>query len=351
MRRVVFLLSILALLSSCSSKQSEQEITSNKKNSGADAVPVKVQEMKYQKFSSYFEVNGIIEAENQAFVSPEINGQIKSILVEEGQRVLKGQLLVKLNTEVTQKSIEELKTRLDLAQIAFNKQKSLWDQKIGSEMQYLQSKNNLESLEKSLETLDAQMEMASIRAPFSGIVDEIFQKEGEIASPGRQVIQLVNLSNIIINADVSESYISKISKGDSVLVSFPSYPDIELKVPVFRTGNIINPSNRTFTVQLKMRNIEEKLKPNLMAVLKIKDFAADSVFVIPSLIVKQDLSKGKFIFKVVENNGVKEASKTYVKTGISSNNRTVIKEGLKEGDEIIVEGYNMVSTGIPVDIR
>ena len=306
-------------------------------------VPVKLLEIKSMPFQHFFEANGRVEAENDAFISPEMNGQIKKIYVKEGQRVKKGKVLLKLNTKLIESSIEEVKTGLDLAKDIYEKQKQLWDQGIGTEVQYLKSKNAKESLEKKLVTLRAQMDMSVIKAPFSGIVDDIFLKEGEMAAPGMQVIQMIDLSNMYISADVSENYISKIKMGDTVLINFPSYPDLKLKAPVTRISNTINIQNRTFKIKLKVDNPDEILKPNILAVLKIKDFSTDSALVIPSIIMKQD-TKGYFIYRAIKNSKL-IAEKTYIKPGISYGNQTSIEQGINEGDKVVIEGYNMVTNG------
>ena len=313
-------------------------------------VSVVVKTIKHESFNHFFEATGNVEAIESAFISPEINGQIKTIYVEEGDRVQKGQILLKLNSSVTQKGIEELKTGLELATKLYEKQKELWNQQIGSEIQFLQAKNNKESLEKKLETLNAQLEMAVLRAPFDGEVDGIFQKTGEIASPGRQVIQLVNLSKLKIRADVSEDYISKIAQGDQVEVYFPTFPDYIINTNIYRTGNVINPANRNFEIQLRIDNSDEKLKSNMLAVLKVKDYSTDSAFVVPSIIIKNDI-EGEFVFVAKEIKGEYIAEKIRVKTGESYLENTIISNGLKLNDKLIVEGYNMVTSGVNVSIK
>ncbi len=313
----------------------------------AQGVPVKLLELRSMPFEHYFEANGKVEAVNDAFISPEMNGQVKKIYVKEGQRVKKGKVLLKLNTKLIESSIEEVKTGLDLAIDIYEKQKQLWDQGIGTEVQYLKAKNAKESLEKKLVTLKAQMDMSVIKAPFSGIVDDIFLKEGEMAAPGMQVIQMVDLSNVFISADISENYITNIKLGDSVLINFPSYPDFKLKAPVTMISNIINSQNRTFKIKLKVDNHDEILKPNILAILKIGDFHTDLAMVIPSIIMKQD-TKGYFVFTVNKENSKTLANKVYIKPGVSYKNQTMIEQGLNEGNKVVVEGYNMLSNGAEV---
>ena len=332
-------------------EQKIQDLESKKEKDSAYKVPVNTKTISEEVFQHQIEVNGTAEAEKQASISPEINGQIKKIYVDEGERVSGGQLLVKLNTEVTRKNIQELKTSLELARTTYEKQKRLWEQDIGSEMQYLQAKNKKESLESKLETSKAQLQKAKIKAPFSGIVDEILMKEGDLAMPGTRLLKLVNLKELNINADISESYLSKVKKGDTVKLSFPSYPDIEMNAPIYRTGNIIKPDNRTFKIQVKINNIDQKLKPNMISVLRINDYTNSEAFVVPSIIIKKDI-KGKFLF-VVNKDAEKGmiAKKRYVETGKSYKDRTEILSGLKQGDKVIIDGYNMVTSATNVKIK
>jgi RND family efflux transporter MFP subunit len=319
-------------------------------------IPVKIKKVKYEPFRHYIEVQGNIEAVENAYISPEMGGQIKKIYAREGQRVSKGQLLVSLNTEVTESSIQEVKTSLELAKKLYDKQKSLWEQNIGSEMQYLEAKNGYEQTEARLKTLKAQLEMSNIRAPFDGIIDEIFQKEGELGTPGFQILQMVNLSKLKIAAEVSEIYMPSITKGKMIEVSIPTYPDMKMNVPIYRTGNVINPANRTFKVEVQLNNKNEKLKPNMFAVLKINDLTIDSAIIVPSGIIKKDILKtGKgsfkeFLFVAEEKDNKVIVQKVYVETGQSYNNESVVKNGLKPEQKVIIEGYNTVSTGTEVKV-
>lgn len=316
----------------------------------SNKIPVSVKEMKYEPFFHYFEVNGTVEAINAAFISPEINGQVLNIFVQEGERVKKGQPLLKLNSSITESSIKEVETGLELANTVFERQKRLYDKNIGSEIDYLTAKNNKEALESKLETLHAQQDMALVKSPVNGIVDDIFIKEGEMAMPGLQAMQVVNLDNLYVDADVSEAYLTKVKKGDMVLLEFPSYPDIKMKVPVHRIGNVVKTANRTFTVQLKIKNKNEVIKPNVLAIIKINDFSSESSLLLPSLVIKQDL-KGSYVYVVRKHSNDITAMKRYVKTGISYGDETIITEGLHEGDKVIVNGYNQVSDGAEVEIR
>lgn len=320
-------------------------------SNGEDLAAVKVSVMiaKKEKTVHSFLVTGTVKAENLAYISPEMNGQITGIHVKKGQYVKKGQLLISLNSNIITAQIKELKTKLDLAIVLYDKQKSLWEQKIGKEIDYLQAKNQKESLEASLETLNAQLSMSRIRAPFSGIVDEIYVKKGEMAMPGRQVIDLVNLNTMEIEAEVSEKYLPVIQKGDSVTATFPTYPNFIKESVIFRTGNIINTANRTFKITVKMQNKDKKIKPNMIAAVSLNDYVGYDITV-PSIIIRTD-RKGKFVYVVKKDGNTHFAEKRYITTGLHTKERSIVTSGLQEGDIIITNGYNLVTNGSGVEIE
>ncbi len=319
-------------------------------SSNINRVPVEIKSIDYGEFKHYFKANGVVESINEAFISPEINGQIKEIYVKEGDRVKKDQMLVRLNTSITDNTMKEIETALELANTIYKKQKQLWDKNIGSELQYLEAKNNKEALESRLETLKAQQDMAYVRSPIEGIVDDIFLKEGELASPGIQLMQVINLDDLYINVDIAESFLPSVNKGDVVILEFPTFPGESLKVPIHRVGNIIKKDNRTFTAQLKIRNENEKYKPNMIAVVEINDFATDSAFVVPSLIIQQDLI-GTYLYVVSDQEKGLVARKRYIEPGRVYNDKSIVKEGLHPGDSVIVIGYNQVSDGSDILIN
>jgi RND family efflux transporter MFP subunit len=314
-------------------------------------VPVITHELKKEPFDHFILLNGKVELVEEAQISPEANGQINKIHVSKGQNVKQGHLLVSLNTSMLENSIDEVKLGLELATKIYEKQKGLWEQKIGSELQYLEAKNSKESLEQRLKTLQSQLDMSLIKAPFDGIVDEIYQKEGELASPGRAVLYMANLDKLKVMADVSESLLPKIKKGDLVTVKFPTYDDIEINAPINRIGNLIDQNTRTISIEITLSNIAGKIKPNQMASLRIKDFSAAEAIVVPSIIVKQD-SKGEFLFTTDKNeNGENIATKIYVESGLSYSDKTMINKGLEEGQKVIVAGFNQIGNGSLIDIR
>jgi membrane fusion protein (multidrug efflux system) len=256
---------------------------------------------------------------------------------------------VKLNTSVLQKSLDEVENGIELAQTVYDRQAKLWEQKIGSEIQYLQAKNNLESLQKKKETLIAQMGMSTIKAPFTGIVDKVNQKVGELAAPGMPVLTMVNMTKMKVKADVSENYVKAVRPNAMVDVDFPSF-GYTTKAPISTVGNIINPANRSFAVEVMVPNAERILKPNGVATLRIKDFEANDALVVPAITIGKD-AKGDFVFVVKEDEGKKKAVKTYVTTGITSEGKTMITEGLSKGDNVVVKGFNEVANGDLVNVQ
>jgi RND family efflux transporter MFP subunit len=305
--------------------------------------------MAHQSFSGYFEVTGVLEAMQDAYISPELNGQILDIAVRRGSRVNQGDLIIRLETEITEKNIEEVKTSLELAQQIFQRQKELWEQKIGSELQYLEAKNGMESLQARLATLEEQRDKAYIAAPFSGIIDDIMVKEGELATPGMPLVHLVSLASMRVSARISEAFLTRVAEGDLVDLDFPAYPDYELKAPVTRLGQVIDPQTRTFALEVELENPRGQLKPNMLASLRIQDFSDDRALVVPSNVLRQDFN-GTFLFRIASENGKPIAEKVYVKPGITIQDQTLISEGLLPGDTVITRGFNLVSSGSPVRI-
>ncbi len=312
-------------------------------------IPVEIKKIAPENLSRYFEVIGSMEALKDAYISPEINGQIKKVAVKRGSRVRKGDLIIKLSTDVTEKSIEEVKTNLSLAEDIFRKQEELWKKNIGSEMQYLEAKNSVESIKARLATLNKQLEMAHATAPFAGIIDDIMVKEGELASPGMPMVHLLNLSTMRVSAKVSETYLNSVSKGDMVELRFSSYPEKTLLAPVTRLSEFIDQKTRTFILEVELDNPGELFKPNMLTSVRIKDYEEKSALVVPSNILRQDF-QGTFLFLASEENESLKARKVYVNRGITVEDQTMITEGISVDDLVITKGFNLVGDGIAVRI-
>lgn len=323
------------------------DTTTSNTNNG---ILVELTTLKPSMFRHYFTVNGIVEADKNLAISTEAPGKIEKVLVEEGQSVSAGTVLASLNTQTLQSNLQEVKKNLAFATTVFERQKRLWDQKIGSEFQYLEAKNRKETLEQSQKTLESQIAMSTLRAPEDGVVDKIYFKEGEYLAPGMALMQLVNLNNLKITSDISEMYLKTVKKGDVVEVSFPVLGMDKMMLPIKRTANIIEPRNRTFQIEIEVKNTDKVLKPNLVSVLTLMDFQKDSSIVVPSNVISQD-SKGEFIYVAANESGKMIAKKTYIKTAKTSNNETLVAEGLKFDDQIITSGYNQVSNGAAIKLK
>ncbi|NNC95004.1 MAG: efflux RND transporter periplasmic adaptor subunit [Chitinophagales bacterium] len=295
------------------------------------------------EFNHYIEVQGTAQSEKNITVSTDMGGIVTAIYVDEGSRVGKGRVLAQLDNTILLQQVEEIKTSLDLAKTVYEKQKILWDQNIGSEIQFLQAKNNKESLETKLKTTYAQLEKMKIKSPIDGYVDEVFIKLGELASPGNPAIRVVNLNMIEVEASVPENYLGSVTNGEKVTVYFPAL-EMEKEAIVKSVGQVINPNNRTFNVLVKITNEDASLKPNLLAVLKIMDYYNNSVISIPNRLIHFGRDS-KFVYVAKNENGETVAVKKEVETGISYKGKVEIITGLDDSDILVDEGYRDVTHG------
>ena len=301
-----------------------------------------------KNFEHFLEVRGSVESEQNVTMSAEAPGIVERILVQEGNRVKRGQVLMTQDSETIRRNIEELKTSLELATTVYERQKNLWDQKIGTEIQFLQAKNNKESLERRIASAQSQLSNYVIRAPFAGSVDNIIIKEGEMAQPGLPLLRLVSLQDMHIEADVSEAYLGKFAVGDSVQVTFPSL-DKAVTSTISAVGQVIDENNRTFSIEVKLPRREDMLRPNLLAVVKIKDFEQQEAVVVPTNLILND-NQGDFVYVVQENDGVPVATKKPVERGLSYQGGTLIESGLAAGDRLVNEGFRSVAEGTQLKV-
>jgi RND family efflux transporter MFP subunit len=300
-------------------------------------------------FRHQIEVRGTVQSRKNVLISAETMGRVEAMYVKEGDNVKAGQLLLKIDDDVISNNIAEVKTQLELATTVFERQKNLWDQKIGTEIQYLQAKNNKESLERRLQTLQSQLSQYYVRAPFSGNVDAVAVKQGEMAQPGLPLIRVVNLREMYIQAMVSEAYLGKFSKGDEVEVDFP-VQNRTFKTTISAVSQVINVENRTFTVEIALP-VENNFayQPNQVVVAKLTDYEAKDAIAIPSKLIQTD-ADGKFVYVIKEKEGKKQASKVRVQTGLNYNSRTEIVAGLKGDETLIEQGYRDVNEGVDVKL-
>ena len=318
-----------------------------KVNRPKKTVPVSVVTLQPGTFSHYLEMQGRVDFDQNVFVSARVPGVLTSVRVQPGDRVSKGQTMATIDAQVLEQNIAELRTRLDLARIAFEKQKNLWDQKIGTEMQYLTAKNNKEALERNLAALQQQRDQFNIKAPISGVVDEVIPNAGEAVAPGMGIIRVVNIAGGKIVAEVSEAYLTRINKGDKAIVYFPDL-DKEVETEVSVVGKFINPTSRTFTVELKLKDGKAvELRPNLVAVVRIRNYKNDNTIVVPVNLVQKD-EKSEYVYVAQKEGDTYVAAKREVKTGQTYQGKTEVLSGLAADDQIITAGYQNLNEGQPV---
>jgi RND family efflux transporter MFP subunit len=285
-------------------------------------------------FQHFIEVQGSVEADQSVELYPESSGNITKIFVREGQSISKGRPLVQIDNSILESSKVELQTQLDLAATTFERQKRLWNQNIGSEIQYLQAKAKKEGLENSLESLKSQAKKLKITAPFSGTVDEVFAKTGGLANPMFPALRLINLDQIHVESEVTETYLKYIKKGTEVELYFPSI-DKKINTKVDQVGNYINPNNRSFKVRMNVNNTDGTLKANLLADVKISDFKEVGI-VIPSNLIQKDRMNKPFVYTLVKEDKFFRVKKSYILEKMSYENESFISEGL-EADALIVD--------------
>ena len=301
-------------------------------------------------FSHYFEVFGTVEADKSINLYPLNSGKVERIHVKEGQKVSQGQLLVSLDTDLMESSIKELETAISLAKTVFTKQQRLWiDEQIGSEIQYLQAKNNYDGLVQKLQTLKEQKSMSEVRAPFAGTIDEVFTKEGELAAPQMPTIRLVNTSSVYIKADVPESYSNRVKVGTPANVAFTSM-DYEVASEVLQVGQFIQEGNRTFSINVSLPEADD-VKPNQMVHVALQDYKNEAALSVPSSLVQQDVEGNDFVFALNKMGAYSEVSKVFVEAGLTYEGRTEIKSGIEAGAQLVDKGSRSVRTGQRVHVK
>ncbi|MCT4600460.1 MAG: efflux RND transporter periplasmic adaptor subunit [Marinifilaceae bacterium] len=329
-------------------KKLELQLKKSNGKSVEQSITVNVAKLIPQEFNHYIKVQGVIESDNNIFIPVQTPGIVTKIYVEEGDKVRKGQVLAQIDADLIKRSIEEIKVSLKLAKTVYERQSRLWEKKIGSEVQYLNSKTQKESLELKLAGLKKRLEMSKIIAPIGGTVDDIRLKEGEMAGAGASGIRVVSVSDLKIKSELSEQYINDISKADKVNVYIPSL-NSKTEESVESVGKVIDPANRTFQLEIKAPKVDG-IKPNMNAVLGVNDYTNPEALMV-SLDIIQRTGDAFFLFTAKEKNGKWYASKTNVKVGKYYNNMIEVLDGLSEGDFIISFGYQHVSDGSLLSIR
>ena len=332
--------SLIKQIDSLSEILNSVELNISKLDTNKRLSSVTVFNAKEKLFQHFIEVQGTVEADQSVELYPENSGSITNIYVKEGQKVYKGQTLIQIDNSVLKSSIVELETQFELAKTTFERQKRLWDQNIGSEIQFLQAKAQKEGLENSLESLKAQEKKLKISAPFSGTIDEMFAKIGGLAAPMIPAVRLVNLNQIHVESEVTETYLKYIRKGTQVELFFPSIGK-NISANVSQVGNYINPNNRSFKVRVDINNQNNELKANLLADIKINDFKEIGI-VIPAKLIQKDREGKQYVYTVIKEKGNYLSKKNYIKAGMTYETDAFIIEGIQIDDLIVDKGARLI---------
>ena len=308
--------------------------------------------LKNEVFTHFLELQGNVTTKQNVLIYPEVAGTLEKVFVKEGQKVSKGQALGRIDNGGLEQQVAQLEATTALAKTTFERQKRLWDEKIGSEIQYLQTKTNYEASKNQLAQLKKQIDKFTIRAPFSGVIDDVIKDQGTVVAPGpgAEIFRIVNLSNMFIEADIPESYITDVTIGKYVEIDFPVLGK-SLETKVRQTGNFINPANRTFKIEVGVPNNDRSIKPNLTAKLKINDYTNAEAILIPQSIISENANGEQYVYVIKNlNNDKGIATQTVVKTGKTQGDVIEILEGVTSGDVLIEAGARSVKNGQEVKI-
>ena len=326
----------------------------NAQEKGRNLPLVTVLTTKTENFNHFVELQGVVATKQNVLIYPEVQGIIVSVKVKDGQKVNKGQSLAVIDDGGMGNQLAQMKTQLELAKTTFERQKSLWDRKIGSEIQFLQSKASYEAQKSAVAQMTSQLEKFTIRAPFAGIIDDVIKDEGNVVAPGSgsEVFRIVNLSNMYIEVDVPESHIANITKGKFVKMFIPVLNEtVESKVRL--TGNYINPNNRSFKVEIGIPNSTGKIKPNMSARVMVNDYTNKEGFLIPQSIISENAEGEQYVYVVGEigKDKISTVSKKMVETGKTQSGSIEILSGLSVGQAVVMEGARSVKDGQDVKIQ
>ncbi|WGH74347.1 efflux RND transporter periplasmic adaptor subunit [Tenacibaculum tangerinum] len=307
---------------------------------------------KEELFMHYLELQGSVQTKKNVLVYPEVPGQLINIYVKEGQKVVKGQALAKLDDGGMSNQLAQLEANATLAKTTYERQKRLWEQKIGSEIQFLQTKTNYEAQKNAVDNLKKNIAKFTIRAPFTGVIDDVIKEQGTVIAPGpgSEIFRIINLGNMYIETEVSESYITTVKKGKKVEVNFPVL-NKKINSAVRQAGNFINPSNRTFKVEVEVPNQDREIKPNLIARLKINDYTNENAILIPQSIISENAEGTQYVYVVddiKDEEGI--AKQVFIKTGKTQGDIIEVLEGVSVGDQLIKAGARSVKEGQKVKI-
>ncbi|MCO4854700.1 MAG: efflux RND transporter periplasmic adaptor subunit [Flavobacteriaceae bacterium] len=308
-------------------------------------------EVQPQVFNHYLDLQGNVKTRENVLLYPEMAGTLLTVKVKKGARVSKGQILAVIDNGGMSNQLSQLKTQAALAQTTFERQATLWEQKIGSEIQYLQSKAQAEAQANAVLQLEKVLAKAQITAPFSGVIDQVLKDPGTVVSPGNgsEVFRLINLSNMYIEVDVPEGYLGAVTKGKKAGVYFPVLQD-SVNAVVRETGNYINPNNRSFSAEIAVENPNGSIKPNLNARVHINDYTNENALLIPQSVISENAAGEQYAYVAELNNGEAIAKRHIITTGKTQGDFVEITSGISAGDLIIKEGARSVKDAQAVKI-
>ena len=303
-----------------------------------------------QDFNHYVELQGDVKSEKIISIYPEFSGIVNEIFVKSGESVDKGQILATIDDGGLKQQLSQLQITYNLAKTTYERQERLWGQKIGSEIQYLESKSMFEAQSKAIEQLTKQLNKTIIKAPFAGIIDNVIVKKGEVVYPGRSnLMLLVNMQEMYVESKVPENYINSITKGKDVVIEAPML-NIALKSKIRLVANYINPLNRTYRIEAEIPSNNYKIKPNLNVKLKVNDYTSKDAILIMLNHINIDSNNDEYVYKIINKDGKNYALKTIIETGKNNGNFIEVLKGLTENDEIVSEGARKITNNSEVKI-
>lgn len=304
-------------------------------------------------FNHYLELQGTVETKQNVIVYPEMPGVLTNVYVKAGQRVSKGQQLARVDDGGMSQQIQQMQVQVQLAKTTFERQKNLWDQKIGSEIQYLQAKANYDAQVKAVNGMRQQLGKSVVKAPFTGVIDEVITEQGSVVSPGMtQLFRIVNLNDMYVSVEVPENYLTSIKQGTEVQVDLPVLAEtMDSKVRI--SSNFINAANRSFTIEVPVPNKSGNVKPNLTAKMKIKDYTAANAILIPLNVISENQEGDQYVMIAVPKEGTNTiiAKKQVVTTGKTQGDLIEILSGLEKGMQVINAGARSVREDQDIQIK
>ena len=294
--------------------------------------------LKSEKFNHYVELQGNVKSDKLLIIYPEFSGILNKIYVSSGEKVVKGQLLATIQDGGLKEQLSQLEISYNLTKTTFERQERLWVQNIGSEIQFLQAKSMFEVQKNGVEQLKKQIEKTIIKAPFSGTIDNVIAKEGEVVYPGRSnIMLLLNMDNMYVESNVPEKYLNSIYKGKDAKLEFPLIGKY-LNTSIRQAGNFINPNNRTYKIELDIPKNNLNIKPNLNTKVRVNDYTSDNAILIKEGVISIDSNNEMYVYKIERKEKKTYVSKTIIKIGENDGNHIEVLSGLSENDEIVSEG-------------